>query len=73
VDFAAEYSNATAGVFDLRFRKGNTDKREYTFNVGVPGVGATLEGPFKKGSDASYLISYRYSSLSLLEKVGVKV
>ncbi|HAL50889.1 MAG TPA: TonB-dependent receptor [Sphingobacterium sp.] len=70
---AAEYSNATAGVFDLRFRKGNTDKREYTFNVGVLGVGATLEGPFKKGSDASYLISYRYSSLSLLEKVGVKV
>lgn len=70
---AAEYNNATAGVFDLRFRRGNTDKREYTFNVGVLGVGATLEGPFKKGSDASYLISYRYSSLSLLEKVGVKV
>ncbi|WP_293946278.1 MULTISPECIES: TonB-dependent receptor [unclassified Sphingobacterium] len=70
---AAEYNNAISGVFDLRFRKGNTDKREYTFNVGVLGVGATLEGPFKKGSDASYLISYRYSSLSLLEKVGVKV
>ncbi len=70
---AAEYNNATAGVFDLRFRRGNADKREYTFNVGVLGVGATLEGPFKKGSDASYLISYRYSSLSLLEKVGVKV
>lgn len=70
---AAEYNNAISAVFDLRFRKGNTDKREYTFNVGVLGVGATLEGPFKKGSDASYLISYRYSSLSLLEKVGVKV
>lgn len=70
---AAEYNNAISGVFDLRFRKGNTDKREYTFNVGVLGVGATLEGPFKKGSDASYLISYRYSSLSLLEKAGIKV
>ncbi len=70
---AAEYSNAISGVFDLKFRKGNADKREYTFNVGVLGVGATLEGPFKKGSDASYLVSYRYSSLSLLEKVGVKV
>ncbi|WP_286590615.1 TonB-dependent receptor [Sphingobacterium sp. N143] len=70
---AAEYNNAISGVFDLRFRKGNTDKREYTFNVGVLGVGATLEGPFRKGSDASYLISYRYSSLSLLEKAGIKV
>ncbi|MGE8379407.1 MAG: carboxypeptidase regulatory-like domain-containing protein, partial [Sphingobacterium sp.] len=32
---AAEYNNAISGVFDLRFRRGNTDKREYTFNVGV--------------------------------------
>ena len=70
---AAEYGNALSGVFDLKFRKGNTDKREYAFNIGVLGAGATLEGPFKKGGGASYLISYRYSSLSLLEKVGVEV
>lgn len=70
---AAEYSNALSGVFDLKFRKGNTDKREYAFNIGVLGAGATLEGPFKKGGSASYLISYRYSSLSLLEKVRVEV
>lgn len=70
---AAEYGNALSGVFDLKFRKGNTDKREYAFNIGVLGAGATLEGPFKKGGNASYLISYRYSSLSLLEKVGVEV
>jgi hypothetical protein len=69
----AEYNNATSGVFDLKFRKGNTDKREYSFNLGVLGVGATLEGPFKKGASSSYLISYRYSSLSLLDKVGVKL
>jgi hypothetical protein len=70
---AAEYSNALSGVFDLKFRKGNTDKREYAFNIGILGAGATLEGPFKKGGNSSYLISYRYSSLSLLEKAGVKV
>lgn len=70
---AAEYGNAISGVFDLKFRKGNTDKREYAFNIGVLGAGATFEGPFKKGGSASYLISYRYSSLSLLEKVGVEV
>jgi hypothetical protein len=70
---AAEYGNAISGVFDLKFRKGNTDKREYAFNIGVLGAGATLEGPFKKGGTASYLVSYRYSSLSLLEKVGVEV
>jgi hypothetical protein len=70
---AAEYGNALSGAFDLKFRKGNTEKREYAFNVGILGVGATLEGPFKKGSRASYLVSYRYSSLSLLEKAGLSV
>lgn len=70
---AAEYNNATAGVFDLRFRKGNTDKREYSFTAGVLGFGATMEGPFKKGGNASYLVSYRYSTLGLLNSIGVKV
>jgi hypothetical protein len=70
---AAEYGNALSGAFDLKFRKGNTEKREYAFNVGILGVGATLEGPFKKGNNASYLVSYRYSSLSLLEKAGLSV
>ncbi|RYG54147.1 MAG: TonB-dependent receptor, partial [Chitinophagaceae bacterium] len=70
---AAEYSNALSGVFDLKFRKGNTDKREYALNLGILGAGATLEGPFRKGGSSSYLVSYRYSSLSLLEKAGIKV
>jgi hypothetical protein len=69
----AEYGNALSGAFDLKFRKGNTEKREYAFNIGILGVGATMEGPFKIGSKASYLVSYRYSSLSLLEKAGVSV
>lgn len=69
----AEYNNATAGVFDLRFRKGNTDKREYAFTIGVLGAGASLEGPFKKGGAASYLISYRYSALDLLQKAGLNI
>lgn len=69
----AEYSNASAGAFDLKFRKGNTDKREYALTVGVLGAGITMEGPFKKGGAASYLLSYRYSSLSLLEKAGLSV
>jgi hypothetical protein len=69
----AEYGNALSGAFDLKFRRGNTEKREYAFSVGILGVGATFEGPFKKGSDASYLLSYRYSSLSLLEKAGLAI
>lgn len=69
--FAAEYGNATSGVFDLKLRKGNNEKREYTLQAGVLGLNAAAEGPFSKNYKGSYLINYRYSTLSLLNKVGV--
>lgn len=64
--FPAEYSNALGGVFDLNVRKGNTLKRQYTAEVGVNGIEASTEGPFKKGKQSTYLINYRYSTLALL-------
>ncbi|HEY0666745.1 MAG TPA: carboxypeptidase regulatory-like domain-containing protein, partial [Sphingobacteriaceae bacterium] len=69
--FPAEYGNALSGVFDLQFRKGNTEKRENTVMVGILGTEVSTEGPFKKGSKAYYLVNYRYSTLSLLDKAGV--
>lgn len=69
--FAAEYGNALSGVFDLKLRKGNNEKREYAFQAGVLGLNAAAEGPFSKKYKGSYLINYRYSTLSLLSKFGV--
>jgi len=69
--FAAEYGNALSGVFDLKLRKGNNQKREYTIQLGVLGLDLAAEGPFKKGYGGSYLINYRYSTLSVLGKIGV--
>lgn len=71
--FAPEYGNALSGVFDLKLRRGNNSKREYTFQAGVLGLDIAAEGPFKKGYDGSYLINYRYSTLSVLEKMGVQL
>lgn len=71
--FASEYGNALSGVFDLKLRKGNNQKREYTFQAGVLGIDVAAEGPFKKGYDGSYLINYRYSTLGLLDKIGVSI
>ena len=59
--FPAEYGNALSGVFDLSMRNGNSEKREYALQLGVMGVQAALEGPIRKGSEASYLFNYRYS------------
>lgn len=69
--FPAEYGNALSGVFDLQFRKGNSEKREYTFMLGALGTEFSLEGPFKKNKAGSYLLNYRYSTLAILEKVGI--
>lgn len=69
--FAPEYGNALSGVFDVKFRQGNNEKREYSFSAGVLGLEGSLEGPFKKGYRGSYLVNYRYSSIALLDKAGI--
>ena len=64
--FPSEYGNATSGVFDINLRTGNTSEREYTVQAGLIGLDFASEGPLKKGSDASYLLNYRYSTLALI-------
>ena len=64
--FPAEYGNVLSSVFDMRLRNGNRDKREYTIQAGLMGLDFAAEGPFVKGKDASYLINYRYSTMSLV-------
>jgi len=72
--FAAEYGNALSGVFDLKLRKGNPDKYEYTLQAGVLGLDAAAEGPMRIGRQSgSFLVNYRYSTLSLLSKMGVEI
>lgn len=69
--FAPEYGNALSGVFDMKLRKGNNEQREYSVSLGALGTEATLEGPFSKAGGASYLINYRYSTLTLLNNLGL--
>ncbi len=68
--FPAQYGNAMSGVFDLRMRSGNNQKREYWGQIGFNGFEIGAEGPFKKRGQASYLINYRYSTLGLMAKLG---
>jgi hypothetical protein len=70
--FPAEYGNALSGVFDLSMRKGNNEKREYTFQLGFNGVELGAEGPIGR-KDGSYLINYRYSTVELINALGVDI
>jgi hypothetical protein len=71
--FPAEYGNALSGVFDLNLRKGNNEKHEYTIQAGFLGLDVAAEGPFAKNYKGSYLINYRYSTLSILNKLGLNI
>ena len=67
--FPAEYGNAVSGVFDIKMRSGNSEKREFTAGIGTSGIDFSAEGPFAKGKKATYLFNYRYSTLALLGKL----
>lgn len=69
--FPPEFGNALSGVFDMKLRKGNNEQREYSVSVGILGTDATVEGPFVKGGGSSYLVNYRYSTLSILNNIGL--
>jgi hypothetical protein len=71
--FPANYGNALGGVFDLRMRNGNNEKHERTFQFGFLGTELALEGPLSKKSGATYLITYRYSTLALFSKVNFNI
>jgi len=69
--FSAEYGDVLSGVYDVKLRQGNNEKCESTFGFGILGTELTVEGPFKKGYKGSYLLNYRYSTVSLLSKLGL--
>jgi hypothetical protein len=70
--FPADYGNATAGVFDLKMRSGNNEKHEFLGMVGFNGFELGAEGPFsKKKKNASFMVNYRYSTLSVFKYLGL--
>lgn len=64
--FPAEYGNAIGGVFDLGFRKGNSEEYEYMVGLAAfPGAEFMAEGPLgKKGG--SFLVAGRYGIVGIL-------
>ncbi|MEY3437684.1 MAG: hypothetical protein RL265_269, partial [Bacteroidota bacterium] len=71
--FPAEYGNSTSGVFDLKLRNGNSNRTEFTAQFGILGTEFMAEGPLSKSKKSSFLVMGRYSTLSLFQKVGIKL
>lgn len=72
--FAPEYGNAIAGVFDLGFRNGNSDKREHMIQMGMfTGLEGMTEGPINKTKGSSYVIAGRYSFTGLAQSMHMNL
>lgn len=70
--FPAEYGNALSGVMDMRLRKGNNQRHEFTAQAGLIGLDLAAEGPLSNSKkNGSYLVNYRYSFTGLLGLMGV--
>ncbi len=67
--FPAEYGNAVSGVFDMKFRNGNSNHFETSFQVGSQGIDISAEGPFNKNHKTSFLFNYRYSTMGLAKYI----
>ncbi len=70
--FPAQYGNALSGVFDLRLRDGNNQKRELLAQAGFNGFEFGAEGPFSKNGKSSYVVNYRYSTLAIFQTLGIE-
>ncbi|MCK4822533.1 carboxypeptidase-like regulatory domain-containing protein, partial [bacterium] len=71
--FPAEYGNVLAGVFDLKMRTGNNEKREYMSQIGFNGFELGAEGPFSNKNKSSYLVNIRYATLEGFEALGMDI
>ncbi len=69
--FSPEFGDVLSGVYDVRLRAGNNEKMESVFGFGLLGTELTVEGPFKKGYGGSFLVNYRYSTVSLINELGL--
>ncbi|HTN45363.1 MAG TPA: TonB-dependent receptor, partial [Flavipsychrobacter sp.] len=71
--FPADYGNSTAGVFDLKLRNGNNKRYETSLQFGFLGTEFAAEGPISRKSGASFLVTYRYSTLKLFDGLNIKI
>lgn len=71
--FDPQYGNALSGIFDMRLRKGNDEKTEFTVQPSLIGIDLAAEGPLSAEGDASFLVNYRYSTIGLFELMGIEV
>ncbi len=63
--------NFLSGLFEIKLRRGNNERRERIVQISLLGTDLSLEGPLGKNKNSSYLVNFRYSTIGFLSKMGV--
>jgi hypothetical protein len=69
--FDPSSGNCLSGLFDMKLRSGNNQKYEHAVQASLLGTDLSIEGPFSKQKQASFLVNYRFSTVGLLSRLGV--
>jgi outer membrane receptor for ferrienterochelin and colicin len=70
--FPARYGGRLSSVLDIQMKEGNKNELHGEGGIGIIASRLTLEGPFKKGKESSFIISGRRTYIDLLARPLIK-
>ncbi len=70
--FPARYGGRLSSVLDIQMKEGNKNEMHGEGGIGIIASRLTLEGPFKKGKESSFMISGRRTYIDILTKPLIK-
>ncbi len=70
--FPARYGGRLSSVLDIQMKEGNKNELHGEGGIGVIASRLTLEGPFKKGKESSFIVSGRRTYIDILARPIIK-
>lgn len=70
--FPARYGGRLSSVLDIQMKEGNKNEFHGEGGIGVIASRLTLEGPFKKGKESSFIVSGRRTYIDILAQPLIK-
>jgi|GEM_PF-1920516 len=63
--------NSVGGIFNMRLKKGTTQRPQFTAQSSLIGVNLSAEGPLEKNGRITFALNYQYSFTGLLSDAGI--
>ena len=70
--FPARYGGRLSSVLDIQMKEGNKNEIHGDVGIGLIASRLTLEGPFKKGKESSFMVSGRRTYIDILAQPLIK-